>query len=405
MNVFKKKKITGQNNVLTDNYVPASLPGYGEKLETFVTSEYSMNKPEVIEEHYCKLEEKLNDVIATCDHHSAGSECDHYIDAVTEDLMAVHEAEIAEHENQITRIRSAREMRKSALERMISPLKNKTEVLESEIKPLESLRPQFQLRIGNCNIPIGLIITVIAMIVDACVNYNFLQNILLSNAYLLIITVICMSLMSDASMWALATFISRKDEKFISKPLYYIVCGGFLSMFLLSVVGSVVIRFGSMDNTFGIVNAAGEFISKESYSLAEYGVTSLTSFVTTATGILSFAFSLDKNEFSICIREKKKKELANCIAKLEPLLNELALLKNAPDPKERDERKRMAAEHHIQEIRISMKLHCRKQMTVLINDPNFTEKMSVSAEKLLSTNCKNIVPLTQNPSISLQTAN
>lgn len=383
MSIFNKKK-SGDYSVLTDNYVPASLPTCGLGLENFVTADYPMNKSEIVEAGYHDAEAHLDGVISTCDHHSAGSECDHYIDAETEHCLALHEAAVANNENQIVRIRSAREMRKATLERKISPLKEKIAKLQKEIEPLESLRSQFQFHIGRFAVSIGLPITIVAMIVDAAVNYSFLQTVLLSNATLLMITVICMSVMSDGSMWALGTFLSHRGEKFTSKPLFWTICVGLASMFILSVVASVMVRWGSMDATYGTINAAGEFVGKESYSLAEYGVTLITAFVTTATGLLSFAFSLDENAFLVSIRERKKKEQVKCLAELEPLLNELALLENAPDPKEWDERKRAAAEHQIEANRLGLKLHCRKQMTVRVNDPDFTERMAESGEALLT---------------------
>lgn len=307
MRIFKKKNNVGHYNVLTDNYIPASLPTYGQGLENFVASDYLMNKKENVDGIYQNAEMELDGVIATCDHHSAGSECDHYIDNQTNHWYSCLEAEIADHENQNARICAARDMRKATLERMIPPLKKKEGALETEIQSLEGRHVQFQLHIGHHDISLGLLITVIAMIVDAAVNYSFLQTVLLGNAYILMITVVCMSVMSDGSMWALATFLSRRGEKFTSKPLYYTICVSLLSMFLLSVVASVMVRWGSMDATYGTVNAAGEFVGKSSYSLAEYGVTLITAFVTTATGILSFAFSLDENEFLVSIREHKKR--------------------------------------------------------------------------------------------------
>ena len=370
MSIFNKKK-SGDYSVLTDNYVPASLPTCGLGLENFVTADYPMNKSEIVEAGYHDAEAYLDGVISTCDHHSAGSECDHYIDAETEHCLALHEAAVANNENQIVRIRSAREMRKATLERKISPLKEKIAKLQKEIEPLESLRSQFQFHIGRFAVSIGLPITIAAMIVDAAVNYSFLQTVLLSNATLLMI------------MWALGTFLSHRGEKFTSKPLFWTICVGLASMFILSVVASVMVRWGSMDATYGTINVAGEFVGKESYSLAEYGVTLITAFVTTATGLLSFAFSLDENAFLVSIRERKKKEQAKCLAELEPLLNELALLENAPDPQEWDERKRAAAEHQIEANRLGLKLHCRKQMTVRVNDPDFTERMAESGEALL----------------------
>ena len=52
MSIFKKKK-SGDYSVLTDNYVPASLPTCGLGLENFVTADYPMNKSEIVEARGC----------------------------------------------------------------------------------------------------------------------------------------------------------------------------------------------------------------------------------------------------------------------------------------------------------------------------------------------------------------
>lgn len=383
MSIFQKKN-KGSHYILNDKYVPTPLPTCGYGLENFVTSEYSANKPEFIEELYPNTESELDSVISSCDRHSTGTECDSYVDNKVNHINAVHEAEIAEHENQITRIRSAREMRMASLERAIAPLKKNVERLEDEIVPLEGLHAQFQLHIGRCTVSAGLLVTIISMIVDAAVNHSFIQSLTIGNDVLLWITVIGMSIMSDGATWALGTLLSHKEEKYTSQPLYYTVCAGLLAMFLLSVVGSVMIRWGSMNLTYGTIGANGEFIPKETFTLAEYGTTLLTSFITSATGVLSFGFSLDKNAFLVSLRERKKRELSQCMAELDPLLNELALLRKAPDPQERDSLRRAAAEHQIEAIHTGLKLHCRKLMTIRVNDPDFTEKMAASGEKLLA---------------------
>lgn len=392
MSIFKKKKDFGQQSVLTDHYVPASLPTEGYSLENFITSDYPMNSVETIEAAYHGVEAQLESVIATCDHHSSGNECDSYIDAAMGHIIATHEAAIPNNENQITRIQSAREMRKAALDRKIIPLQEKVDKLRAEIEPLESLHAQFQLTVGSKSVSLGLLITVLAMVVDAAVNFSFLQGILLSNAALLWITVACMSVMSDGSMFALGTFLSRRKEQFTSKPMFWTICIGMGIMFLLSVVTSVMIRWGSMDATYGTINAAGEFVGKASYSLAEYGVTLLTAFVTTATGLLSFAFSLDENEHLVTVREHKREELEQCIAEMEPLLNERALLENAPDPKVWDALKRQAAEKRISALPTELKLHCRKMMAVRVADPDFSERMADSAEKLMAEEAVSSIP-------------
>lgn len=400
MSLFNWKKRKGHYNMLTDNYVPASLPSYGMALETFVVTEYRMNKPEEIAKLYEEGKERLGEIVATCDHHSVGSECDAYIENATAHNRALHQSEIAEHENQITRIQTAFQMRKEDLKARIEHLKQQIERLTAEIQPLEGLRSQFQIHVGRHAFSIALPITVIAMIVDAFVNMGYLQSILLSNVFMLAITVIGMSVASDLSMWALGTFLSHKEEKFTSKPVFYLICSGLLAMFLLSVVASVMIRYGSMDSTFGTINASGEFVGKESYSLAEYGVTLITAFVTTATGLLSFCFSLDANAYLVSVREQKKKERERASTELQPLLNELSLLEGAPDPRERDESKRAAAERQIEALRTGLKLYLRKLMALQIKDPNFTEKMGESGARLCAEEASRPVA----PAISLEKA-
>lgn len=381
-----KKKNAGDCNALQEKYVNASLPSPGQGLESFVPADYPMNNLEIAEDAYHVAETKLTEVISTCDAHSSGAELDYYIDGQMEHCEAEHEAAIANHENQIERIYGARKMRRKELEREIPKLEEKSAKLQAEIEPLEELRSQFQISIGRYRMSLGIPITILAMIVDSVVNYSFLQSVLLSNATLLMITVICLSIMSDGSMWALGTFLSHKEEKFISKPLFWTICVGLASMFILSVVTSVMIRWGSMDATYGTINAAGEFVGKATYSLAEYGVTLATAFVTTCTGILSFAFSVDKNTVLVSVREQKKKELKQCLAELDAKLNERDLLENAPDPREWDERKRAAAEHQIAAIRSGLKLHCRKLMTLRVSEADFTERMAESGEALLREN-------------------
>ena len=385
MSLFKKKKKPEGNltGVVTDRYVPVTLPTCGMRLENFVASDYSMNDPAVIEAGYHDMEARMDGVAATCDLHSAGSECDAYADAQLRHSAAVLDAEAAEHKDQLTRIRSAREMRKASLKRTSPRLQREADRLDAAIAPLEGLYPQFQIHIGRRDISVSLPITIVAMIVDSFVNYGFLQTIILSNDILLKLTVITMAIMSDGSMWALGTLLSRRNERFAPKPIYYAECVCLFLCFLLSVVASVMIRFGSMPATFGTVNAAGEYVGKASYSLAEYGVTLVTAFVTTATGILSFAFSLDVNAFAVTLRERWKKDRDLCLAGLEAQLAELALLDGAPDPGIRDEARRKAALRQIEATRVGLKLHCRLMMLLRMEDADFTEKMARSAEELL----------------------
>lgn len=385
MSLFKKRLFNKKKNykLLTEEYVPAVLPSEGMGLENYVPAEYPENIPEVLESVYKGIEKKLKGVIQTCDQHSDGSECDVYVDNPVNHLYAAHESTVALHENQIHRINSARNMRIKTLTGKIKSLLEKTEKLISEIKPVEDLEPQFCLHLGRKAIAVGLPITIAAMLVDAAVNYSFLSGILLANTPLLIITVIGMSICSDGCMWGLATYLNHKGEKFTPKPAFWSICLGLLAAFILSVVASFMMRYGSMDATYGTINSAGQFVGKETYSLADYGTTLITAFVTTATGLLSFGFSIDKNAFRISVRERKKKELADCLKKLEPLQKELCLLENAPDLREFDEARRKAAKANIEAVRTGLKLYCRKLMLEKVKKADFTDRMSASGEALL----------------------
>ena len=405
---FKKKHEGNQINVVEEHYVPAFLPTYGMALETFVTSDYPMERPEAMESAYKEAEEHLTGIVTNTDHHSAGVEGDHYIDNQIEHVYAVHEAAIAEREKQVVRIRNAIAMRINELDEKISAGMVRRETLKAEIEPLEGLRSPFQIRLGSKSVSIGVIVTVIAMVMDAAVNYSFLQTVLLSNALLLLITVACMSLMSDGSMCALGLLLSLRKEKITAKPLFWSVCIALFCMFIISVVASVMLRVGSMDSTYGTINAAGEFIGKQAFSLAEYGVTLITSFVTTATGILSFAFSLDDNAYLISVREEKKNELKRCEAELAAWINEKALLENAPDIAERNSLKRAAAEHNIDALRKGLKLLLRKLMTERIADATFTEKMAASGREVVESESVDHLgkgkPMTVSTNVSLSKA-
>lgn len=387
MSIFDRIKRRGarrQGRALADDYTPAVLPSYGQELETFVTGEYSANQQEFLIASYKHAEAALDDVAATCDEHSTGSECDHYVESEISRVRAQHRCEVAEHEAQGQRILNARETRRKALEKDIGLLEKREGELTAAIEPLKDLRAQFQLRLGRRTLSLGALVTVAAMAVDAVVNYSFLQGILLSNAVLLAITVVCLSIMSDGSMWALGTFLSRRKENFLAKPMFWSICALLLAAFLLSVVTSVMIRYGSMDATYGTVNSAGEFVGKESYSLAEYGVTMATAFLTTVTGILSFAFSLDENSPAVARRERMRDELVLLRRVLAERKAELSQLESAPDPMERDRKKRAAAEESIEYLRTGLKLHLRKQMTLRRKDAGFTERMADSGVRLMA---------------------
>ena len=138
-----------------------------------------------------------------------------------------------------------------------------------------------------------------------------------------------------------------------------------------------------MPETFASVDIDGNIISYEGeYSLAQWGSTILTSCVTAATGVLSFAFSNDKNSYSIKVREQAKRKLDKSVSRKEAFCSELILIQNSPDPAERDNLKKEAAIQEIEALRNGLKMHCRKILALHIGEASFTEKMMESNEAL-----------------------
>ena len=382
MSILKNKR-TNRSNVVTEHFVPAMLPVHGQALNTYVVGSYSFSDPDVRDAHFTGIYSSVEGIIATCDVHSDGTECDHYIDGEMKRLYAIHQGEVADHEAQARRIRSARETRKELLTKEISEMEEKSKELKNEIAPLKGLRAQFRFKIGRFAFSLGLIVTLLCLALDSLVNYSFLQDILTTHKILLLITVVCLSVASDVTMWLLGTYISKQEENFVSKQLYKTVCIVLLGFFGFSVLATFAIRLGSMDSTFGTINAEGEFIGKESYSIADYAITIITSLVTACTGALSFFCSLDKNATAVARREKMELELKKNDALLAVKKAEFSELEKAADPMERDIAKRPAIEAALEAMRVNLKLACRKTNTIRLKDPSFTEKMAVSGKKLL----------------------
>lgn len=388
MRILNRRKENYINEV-ADNYKPAVLPTPGRGLErespsvnieSYVTSAYHMNIHENIEKAYENAEKELKKLIETGDHHSCGKECDKLIDGQIEKLYADLRGEIAEHNNQCIRLKATKQARIKILEDKILRENEEIEKQEKVIKPLEGLQSQFA--ISGTAIPVGVLITVVALIFDTIVNFSYFQSIITSNGVLLWMTVLGCSILSDVSMMALGIYISHKDQ-FTSKTMYYTMCFLFILMFSIAVVGTVLIRFGTMPETFASVDIDGNIISYEGeYSLAQWGSTILTSCVTAATGVLSFAFSNDKNSYSIKVREQAKRKLDKSVLRKEAFCSELILIQNSPDPAERDNLKKEAAIQEIEALRNGLKMHCRKILALHIGEASFTEKMMESNEAL-----------------------
>ena len=392
MGIIKNKK--SRVHELDETYTPAPLPSpesglvSGDPypgLESFVTGPYLMNDAEYVNSFYMAADEELSSVVATCDNHSTGRDGDTFVDGQIKKLYADLEKESAEHEHLCARIRCAKKTRIDTVKAKLKDIEAKIDKCTSVITPLEDLRAQFSITIGNMTtLSMGTLFTCFAIVFDCIVNFAYFQTVLLSHFALLIITVIGCAFLSDLSMMCLGVYISHKREDFTSRQLYYAVCTALFSMFVISVIASPMVRLGSMAETYGTIDSAGRAVAPESYSLAQYGITLLTSFVTACTGLISFALSNDKNAYLIKIRRRAEKERDMYINQAAKLQSELSLLENIPDPEIRDKEMRAAAVMQIEALRTGLKLHLRKLMAIRISDAEFTESMTESGEKVLA---------------------
>lgn len=384
----RKRKQESNNLQNFESYTPCQLPKNAEEghvdLSTFITPDYTAADEDFVKKQYHEAEKALDPIIQTGDPYTLGTVADGAVDAQMKFVETKHSEEVAMHEISAGNIVKSREVRKEELERRISALTEKIDGLNAKIEPLKDKHTQFVLHLGKHRVSVGLVVTILAMAADALMNFSFLQGILLQNSFMLWLCVLGMSIMSDGTMYGLGELLSRKDEQFMPPMLRRIVMGGLIGAFALSVVASVMIRFGSMNITFGSINSAGEFVGKASYSAAEWGVALITAFLTTTTGLLSLGFSVDHNGYLESRRLRMEAEAAHLCAEREVLLGELSAIKKAPDPMIRDLKCRKAAEANIEALRIGLKIHVRKLLAQKQQNAAYTDAMAESAAKLLA---------------------
>lgn len=380
--IGRKKKI-GDETVLNEVVVPAYLPVHGQGLDTFVPGSYSLLDESYIRDCYEDAEKRLRPIIETTDEYTPGTVCDDQIDGQMEHIDAVLMKEFAKKTVQCSKINASKKTRYDELIRIKQTLEDRIKEIKACIEPLKGLHAQHELTVGSINIPVGLIVTGAAMIIDGMVNYSYLESILLQSLFLLIICVLCLSVLSDGCMWCLGNLISRKEESTMERSTYRILCAGFISLFLLSVIASLMIRFGSMASTYGTINVEGQFVGKDSYTMAEWGVSLVTAFLTTATGLISFYFSVDKNAHLVGRRRAYEKELAGSQKRLEAVLLEISALQNAIDPNILNRAYMKAAEKNREALHINLQLHARYLLDLHQQDASYTDAMSESGARLL----------------------
>ncbi len=385
-NMFGKKKQESFGSKNMEEYTPAYLPKNVEDghtdLSTFIVGDYSLLNDGFIEEQYRKLEGEVSPMIQISDEYTSGGLCDPNAAVIWEYAKNKHDEEVAMHELSGKNILKARKVRIQELKERIPKLKDTIAKRQSKIEALSDKRAKYAIRIGSFMLQLGLPITALAFAADCFVNTGFVQSILYANVKMLMILVVCLGLMSDGTMYALGTLVSKKNDS-TSKGLYNVFLAVFVTLFLVSVLGSVAIRVGSMPLQYGSYNAQGVFVSKDSFTIAEYALAIISSLATAVTGALSFFFSYDKEYYlekeCIKFKEEQKQDEKLC----NQLETELTSLEMAVDPMICDRERRRAAEANLEALRVGLMIHCRKLLALHQQDASYADAMTVSAKKLL----------------------
>ena len=351
-------------------------------LDGYITGEYCLNSDSFIAGCYTACAEKLEELIQTSDSFTMGETFDAFLDGQIAHVESKHQYDVARHHLQTEHIKSAIAVRKNTLNQRKAILEKEIEKKRKVIEPLQDLNAQYELKLGKWHLQLGVIITLIAVVVDSLLNYSFLEGIILSDGFLLLVTVLGLSVLSDGSMFCLGTILSHRKEKYMSKGLYYTAVAGLSIMFLISAFACVFIKWGSMNVTYGTINAAGEFIGKETYSLAEYAATVATSAITSCTGLISLLFSVDENAHLVKQRRKLESSLRKDVLEYEPIVMELEALEHANDPGIYDKEKRIAAEANLEALKKGLKLYVRKLLALHQKDAAYTDFVSESARDL-----------------------
>ena len=369
-----------------EDYTPAYLPKNVEDghtdLSTFIVGDYSLLNDAFIEEQYHKLEGEVKPMVQISDEYTSGGLCDPNASVIWECAKNKHDEEVAMHELSGKNILKARKVRIQELKERIPKLKDTIPKRQSKIEALSDKRAKYAIRIGSFMLQLGLPITALAFAADCFVNTGFVQSILYANVKMLMILVVCLGLMSDGTMYALGTLVSKKNDS-TSKGLYNVFLAVFVTLFLVSVLGSVAIRVGSMPLQYGSYNAQGVFVSKDTFTVAEYALAMISSLATAVTGVLSFFFSYDKEYYlekeCIKLRAEQKRDEKLC----NQLEIELTSLEMAVDPMICDRERRRAAEANLEALRVGLMIHCRKLLALHQQDASYADAMTVSAKKLL----------------------
>lgn len=386
-NMFGKKRQESFGSKNMEEYAPAYLPKNVEDghtdLSTFIVGDYSLLNEEFLAGIYGKVKDHYEPIVNISDEFTPGDTGDTLVNTQLQFAQHKHAEEVAMHELSGKNIVKARKVRKQELKERIPKLKEKIVKRQQRIDALSDKHAKHAIRIGKMIIQLGLPITALAFVADFFVNTEFVQSILYSNVNMLRILVVCLCLMSDGTMYALGSMVSKKaDTK--ATAMYRTFFAAFIFLFSVSVLGSIAIRVGSMPMIYGTFDAKGNWISKETFTIAEYALAIISSLATAVTGALSFFFSVDKEYYlekeCIKLKTEQEKDEKLCIQ----LESELASLEQAVDPMICDRERRKTAEANLEALRLGLMIFMRKLLALHQQDASYLDSMSESAKNLLN---------------------
>lgn len=371
-NPFKKHEANAVGKVVTTDSVPAMLPTYGKAIPNFHPATYKLAEQSGLSEVYNRCTEQFDPLIETnIDKFSNGDEFDPFIEKQIEHETAFHKKEVAIHHEICEKIARAAKTRTFILQEYKNTLENEIDELHQKLEPLKEVRKQSSLKIGKIDISWGIIATMIFCLFDTIVNFDMIDPIVEGRLSMTIVLLIIMAIASDVSMAVFADCRNKEaEENDRDRKVISYAC---LILFALSIIASIVMRMGSLDLIY----------EGREIGIAQIAAAAIASIATAATGLLSFAFSLNKTG----AKAQLKKELETQLAAKEILLNntkaELSELEGF-NPFELDDELRKAAEQNLNALRTNLKLHARKLMLDKKKNPGFCQSICENSKKLVA---------------------
>lgn len=372
-----------KGRVLEETYVPVRLRPHGENLNTVITGDFEAMDENYLESIREKASVEVGSMIEYSDEFTTADICDGKIDGLMNKHICRHQEDNVMKELQADHISQSMEARKEELERKIPVLGKRIEARAAEIDSLKDLHTVHEVRLlGRC-FSTGLLATLVCGIVDALLNFSFLQDILVENAILLGVCVMGLSVLSDGTMYVLGNMISNWSEK--DMPLQVKKCISFAlaGLFICSVIGSVGIRLGSMEQIFGSVavkDSAGQSI----FTLAQWTIAALTALLTPCTGVISFACSVDRSRSGVVRRRNLEQEQATDEETFNELSAEYLKLCMSKSPAYYCSLRNAAAMNRLEALRTELKLDARTALALHQADCTYTQAMGNSMNEMMA---------------------